>query len=105
MLTQLQRAVLTVKQETLTISQPAALTVIPAHPHSTPTGREYRYAGPPSLPSSWPCRQLWRTLVTNFQPIVLIVMPDHPVFTPTGRADHYAGQPHSLPTGRSGHQF
>ena len=52
MLTPLQLAALTVLSAAPHTFSPAALTVMPDHLNSTPTGRAERYAGPSSLPSN-----------------------------------------------------
>ena len=84
-------------------------------PHSNPTGRAYSYAGPFSLNRHRPRWQLCRPLLFSFQPALLTVMPDHRHLLPSCRTDRYAGQsslqpavltfmpapPHLLPTGRA----
>ena len=105
----------------LTPFQPAVLTVMTDHAHSTPTGRADRYAGnphylpvvctdryagPSSLPSNWgahryagpfsfhskrPCGPLCQTILAPLQLVVLIVMADHPHSFPTGSSHRYTG--------------
>ena len=122
----LKPAVLTAKPPLLTSLQPAVLFVMTDLAHSTPTGRDDRYAGPSSVPYKghadryagqsslrfirphWPlgptpsgCPPTSRAnnYSVPFQPAVLTVMSHHPHSFPSGRADRYAG-PFSLPSNR-----
>ena len=63
----------------LTPFQPATLTVMPTHPHSTLTGRLDSFAGSFSLTSNRPCGlTFFWTLLVPPHPTVLTAMPDHP---------------------------
>ena len=100
----------------LTPIQPAVLTVLRDHSHSTPTGRPDRYAGNPhylppcradrdggpfSLPFNRDCSPLFRTRLIPLQPAVLTAMPDHLTPLQLDVLIVMANHPHSFSTGRA----